>query len=225
MVDWIGAEQTTPGRYDFHEVVEAALPYLERARQVGVQTLLDCTPAFLGRDVAVLQFLAQKTGLHILTNTGIYGAMDASFVPAYAFETSAESLAEAWIQEWEQGIDGTGILPAFMKIGVDPGPLSPIDRKLVETAAITHRATGLNIHSHTTDAEAGRASSTCWNHWTFRSTRSFGSTPTTSTISRPWPVRQPVERGSNSTEWHPTQSITMPNSLSNSPPRVTSTAF
>jgi phosphotriesterase-related protein len=157
MVDWIGAELTTPARYNPHEIVEAALPYLEQARDLGVQTLLDCTPAFLGRDVSVLQLLAQKTGLHILTNTGLYGAMDDRFVPAYAFETSAESLAEAWIQEWEQGIDGTGIRPAFMKIGVDPGPLSPIDRKLVEAAAITHRATGLNIHSHTTEAEAGRS--------------------------------------------------------------------
>lgn len=157
MVDWIGAELTTRARYDLHEIVEAALPYLEQARKVGVQTLLDCTPAFLGRDVVVLQLLAQKTGLHILTNTGIYGAMDDRFVPAYAFETSAESLAEAWIQEWEQGIDGTRIRPAFMKIGVDPGPLSPMDRKLVEAAAITQRATGLNVHSHTTEAEAGRS--------------------------------------------------------------------
>src|SRR5688572_27839221 len=117
MVDWIGAELTTPARYNPHEIVEAALPYLEQARQVGVQTLLDCTPAFLGRDVSVLQLLAQKTGLHILTNTGLYGAMDDRFVPAYAFEKSAESLAKAWIQEWEHGINGTCIRPAFMKIG------------------------------------------------------------------------------------------------------------
>jgi phosphotriesterase-related protein len=82
MVDCIGAELTTPARYDLKEIVEAALPYLEQARQVGVETLLDCTPAFLGRDVSVLQLLAQKRGLHILTNTGIYGAMDDRFVPA-----------------------------------------------------------------------------------------------------------------------------------------------
>jgi phosphotriesterase-related protein len=155
MVDWIGAAFTSPARYNRDEIVELALPYLQQARELGVQTVVDCTPAYLGRDVGVLQLLAQKAGLHLLTNTGIYGAMDDRYVPAYAFEVSTASLAEAWIQEWEQGIDGTGIRPAFMKIGVDAGPLSSIDAKLVEAAAITHQATGMKIHSHTTDAEAG----------------------------------------------------------------------
>ncbi len=41
-----------------------------------------------------------------------------------------------------------------MKIGVDPGNLSEIDRKLVEAAAIAHKASGLAIASHTGDGTA-----------------------------------------------------------------------
>ena len=41
-----------------------------------------------------------------------------------------------------------------MKIGVDSGPLSPIDRKLVEAGAHTHLATGLTLAIHTGDGQA-----------------------------------------------------------------------
>jgi phosphotriesterase-related protein len=157
LVDWIGAELTSPARYDADDVMALVLPYLTRARDVGIRTLVECTPAYLGRDVRVLARLAEASRLHIITNTGLYGAAEDRFVPAYAFEATAEALAEGWIAEWRDGIDGTGVRPAFMKIGVDAGPLSSIDTKLVEAAAITHLVTGLRIHAHTGDAVAGLA--------------------------------------------------------------------
>jgi phosphotriesterase-related protein len=157
LVDWIGAEQTSPDRYEADAVVGVVLPYLREVRELGVRTLVDCTPAYLGRDVRVLQRLAEASGLNILTNTGYYGAADDRFVPRSAYERPAEALAEDWIREYGEGIDGTGIRPAFMKIGVDAGPLSAIDAKLVEAAAIAHQATGMAIHAHTSDATAGLA--------------------------------------------------------------------
>lgn len=65
------------------------------------------------------------------------------------FTETAEQLAARWIRECEDGIEGTSIKPAFMKIGVDEGPLSEVDAKLVRAAAIAHRKTGLPIASHT----------------------------------------------------------------------------
>ena len=41
-----------------------------------------------------------------------------------------------------------------MKIGVDSGPLSEVDAKLVRAAAIAHRATSLPIAAHTGDGVA-----------------------------------------------------------------------
>jgi phosphotriesterase-related protein len=157
LADWIGAEMTSPDRYDHDDVVSVVLPHLTRARELGVRTIAECTPAFLGRDVRLLERLARESGLHVLTNTGIYGAADDKFVPAGAFGASAASLADGWIREREDGINGTEIRPAFMKIGVDAGPLSDIDAKLVQAAAAAHQVTGLAIHSHTGDAEAGLA--------------------------------------------------------------------
>lgn len=51
--------------------------------------------------------------------------------------------------EWEHGIGKTDIRPRFIKIGVDPGSLSPIDRKLVQAACRAHLETGLTIAVHT----------------------------------------------------------------------------
>jgi phosphotriesterase-related protein len=154
MVDFIGAEQVSRSRYNADEVVRVALPHLREVKELGCSTLVEATPAFLGRNVALLQRLARESGLHIISNTGYYGAAGDKHLPAHAFKESAAQLAQRWINEHRRGIDGTDILPGFMKIGVDPGGLSDVDRKLVDAAAIAHKATGLPIASHTGDGVA-----------------------------------------------------------------------
>ena len=118
---------------------------------------MECTPAYLGRDPVLLQRLSRAASLQILTNTGYYGAANDKFLPPHAFTESADQLAARWIREARDGIDGTGVRPAFMKIGVDAGPLSAVDEKLVRAAARTHRATGLPIYSHTGNGIAALA--------------------------------------------------------------------
>ena len=149
LVDFIGADQVSPQRYDANHAFTTVLPHLLQARKLGCRTLVECTPAFLGRDVALLRQLSDASELHILTNTGLYGAAKDKHLPRYAFTESAEQLAARWTREVENGIDGSSIRPAFMKIGVDEAPLSEVDRKLVRAAAITSRTTGLPIASHT----------------------------------------------------------------------------
>ena len=154
LVDFIGADKVSRSRYDSDEVARIALPHLREARALGCRTLVESTPAFLGRDVALLQLLSRESGLHIVANTGYYGAAGDKHLPAHAFKESAQQLAQRWIDEQRQGIDGTAIRPGIMKIGVDPGGLSDVDKKLVLAAAIAHKATGLSIASHTVDGTA-----------------------------------------------------------------------
>ena len=89
-----------------------------------------------------------------MTNTGYYGAADDKFVPAHAYVETAGQLADRFIAESRDGIEGTGIRPGFLKVGVDRGQLSSIDRKLVVAAARCHLTTGLTIAAHTGDATA-----------------------------------------------------------------------
>jgi phosphotriesterase-related protein len=157
LVDFIGANQIQPGRYDPEEVFQTALPYLAKLKAAGGETLVDCTPAFLGRDAGLLRRLAEASGLNIITNTGFYGAANDKYVPEFAYRETVDELALRWVQEFEDGIPPDNIRPGIMKIGVDSGPLSAIDEKLVRAAARCHRRTGLAIASHTGDSVAAIA--------------------------------------------------------------------
>jgi len=154
MVDFIGASEVSRDRYDQQQVFETVLPYLQQAKNLGVTVVAECTPAYLGRDVELLNRLAKASGVKLITNTGYYGAGDDKYVPDHAYEETADQLARRWIREWVEGIEDTGIRPGFIKIGVDAGRLSEIDKKLVVAAAKTHLATGLTIAAHTGDGTA-----------------------------------------------------------------------
>ena len=157
MVDFVGADRIAPGRYDPDKVVARALPFLRGARAAGCRTLVECTPNYLGRDPALLRRLAKAIHLNILTNTGLYGAANDKYLPPFAFTESADQLAARWVREARYGIPPAGVRPGIIKIGVDAGPLSEIDAKLVRAAARTRRRTGLAIASHTGDGAAALA--------------------------------------------------------------------
>lgn len=154
LVDFAGADRVSRERYDPEAAFRRVLPELRALRARGCRTLVECTPAYLGRDPLLLRRLSRASGLQILTNTGYYGAGRDRFLPAHALRETARQLADRWTAEARLGIEDTGIRPGFLKIGVDPGPLSEVDRKLVEAAALCHRETGLTIAAHTGDGAA-----------------------------------------------------------------------
>jgi len=172
LVDFIGADKVSPDRYDPDEVFEVMLPYLRDLKAAGIRALFDCTPNYLGRDPALLRKLSLASGVHLITNTGLYKD---PFLPASAHDTSAEEIAREWIREAVEGIGpegigpegqaaqyrfpgtsraASGIRPGFIKIAVNEGDLSEIQRKIVRAAALTSAATGLVIASHTTTGRA-----------------------------------------------------------------------
>ncbi|TDB64677.1 phosphotriesterase [Arundinibacter roseus] len=154
LVDFIGADKISATRWNRQTVRKAVAPYIEKAKSEGIQSIMDCTPAFLGRDVHLLREISREHTIHILTNTGYYGAVNNKYLPKWAFTETEQQLADRWIREFENGIEGTDIRPGFIKIGVDSGKLSELHKKLVRAAAITHLATGLTICSHTGPAPA-----------------------------------------------------------------------
>jgi phosphotriesterase-related protein len=149
LVDFIGADQIRPGRYDRDAVFRIARPKLDELKSHGCRRLLECTPNFLGRDPLLLSRLAEAVGIEIWSNTGLYGAANHKYVPAFARTETAAQLARRWIAEAREPWR-----PRFIKIGVNRGPLDELDRKLVRAATITSRETGLTIASHTGDGAA-----------------------------------------------------------------------
>lgn len=154
MADFIGADQTGPHRYNIDEVVKVVLPHLQKLKDAGCRTFVECTATFLGRDAGLAKRLAYESGMIFITNTGNYAALGGKFLPPYVHSETARQLAARWIGEANHGIDTTGVRPGIIKIGVDAGPLPDVGRKLVEAAAIAHLSTGLSISGHTGDGHA-----------------------------------------------------------------------
>jgi phosphotriesterase-related protein len=150
LVDFIGADSTGFHRWNKDTVLAVVLPFLLEAKKLGVESIIECTPAYLGRDPKLLERLSKASGLNILTNTGYYGAINNKALPRSAFDETADQIAEKWVNEWEQGIGTTGIRPGFIKIAVpQDSVLLPIHEKIVVAAARAHLKTGLTINAHT----------------------------------------------------------------------------
>lgn len=156
LVDFIGADSVDAARYDQDSAFTRILPYMLELKEAGGSTMVECTPAYLGRDPQLLKRLSDASGIQFITNTGYYGAVGEKYLPAYAFNESAEELANRWIGEYVHGIDSTQIRPGFMKLSADRGPLTGTQAKLIHAAAITHLATGLAIAVHNGDGAAAQ---------------------------------------------------------------------
>ena len=150
LVDFIGADSAGYHRWEKQEVVKKVLPYLAEIQEYKVTTLVECTPAYLGRDPWILKELSSETGMHLITNTGYYGAHNNLFIPEHFSNMSAREISEIWVDEFENGIEESGVKPGFIKIGVDGhDTLSKEHVKIITAAALTHQQTGLVIASHT----------------------------------------------------------------------------
>ena len=153
LVDFIGAEEVGPHRYDPGDVIATMDPPLRQLVDMGVNAFVDCTPMYLARDPEVLKTLSEQTGLKIVTNTGQYKP---PYLPNRTFEIDAEALASDWIAEWHDGIAPTGVRPGFIKTAVEPGVQPEILRKTISAAAITSAETGLTIGTHCGNGLAAR---------------------------------------------------------------------
>lgn len=152
LVGFVPDGRLTRADYDTDEVTRVMLPHLKALKAQGVHALVECTPAFLGRDPELLAGLSRISGLHILTNTGYY---QAPYLAPFVYERTARQLADAWVLEAREGIGEGGIKPGFIKIALsNGGPLPPIQRTILQAAMMASEETGLAVMAHTIGGEA-----------------------------------------------------------------------
>ena len=65
LVDFIGADSINPDGWVDDSVIPAVLPYLEELKEFKVSYFVDATPDCLGRDVRLLEKIANQTGREI----------------------------------------------------------------------------------------------------------------------------------------------------------------
>jgi len=138
-----------PGRYDEQTELDAALVAVTAARSFGVQTIVDPTAMFGGRDVRFMKRVADETGVRIVACTGIYSY---DYLPHYFENRDVDVMAEHFISDLEEGVQGTDIRAAFLKCAADAPGVTEHVEKIHRAVARASVQTGAPIMAHSMPA-------------------------------------------------------------------------
>ena len=121
---------------------------LKAARDEGVQTIVDVTPADVGRDIRLLAEVSRQSGMHIIACTGHW------LYPSLSMAArTVEELADFFLLEIDRGIEGTGIKPGVIKVATDHEGVTPFLEKALRAAARASKASGIPVTTHTYAAD------------------------------------------------------------------------
>ncbi|XP_077011148.1 N-acetyltaurine hydrolase isoform X3 [Tamandua tetradactyla] len=124
---------------------EAVREELLRLRAAGGGTVVDVTTRGIGRDLQTLRWLAQETGVHIVSGAGFY--VDTTHAPATR-AMSVEQLTQLLIDEILHGADGTSTKCGVIgEIGCS-WPLTESERRVLQATAQAQAQLGCPVTIH-----------------------------------------------------------------------------
>jgi phosphotriesterase-related protein len=123
----------------------AATEVLDR----GVRTICEPSCMFLNRDVRLMKEVAEATGLQIVPCTGIYTY---DHLPVSLVSREPGQIADLFVHDLEEGIQGTGAKAAFLKCAADEPGVTPNVEKVHRAAAQASVRTGTPIMAHSRPA-------------------------------------------------------------------------
>lgn len=123
--------------------VELAVREVERFAALGGNTIIEVTGLGIGRRLADLRKVSERTGVHIIAGTGFYLE---SAQPSWLADASAAQIAEAILADIEHGEDG--VRPGIIgEIGVS-AEFTHSERKSLVGACRAQVRTGLPMQVH-----------------------------------------------------------------------------
>jgi phosphotriesterase-related protein len=131
------------------EVYDIAVREARAAVDLGVKTIGEPTAMFLGRDVEFMRRVAEETGLQVIPCTGIYTY---DYLPQFFINRDPDQIAELFVHDIENGIQGTDIKAAFIKCAADEPGVNENIEKVHRAAARASVRTGAPIMAHSRPA-------------------------------------------------------------------------
>ncbi len=125
------------------QVYEMAVKDFSRAKDGGVDTIVEVSPMDLGRDVELMKEVSLATGVNFICSTGSW--LD---IPRSLWWRDKEFIADFWVKDVEVGMDGTDIKAGMIKVATND-PISEHEELMFRAAARTHLRTGVPITTHT----------------------------------------------------------------------------
>jgi phosphotriesterase-related protein len=138
-----------PRCYDAEHERQAALDALAGAKGHGVASICDPTAMFGGRDVHFMREVAQESGVNIVACTGIYTY---DYLPHFFENRTEDQIAEIFVADIEQGIQGTDAKAGFLKCAADAPGVTPNIEKVHRAVARASVQTGCPIMAHSRPA-------------------------------------------------------------------------
>ncbi len=120
-----------------------AVAALVRAREGGVDTIVDLTTVDLGRNVRFLAEVARQSAMTVIAATGAW--LDA---PRAFYLRTPDQVAAVFRREIEEGIEGTAIRAGIIKVANDAEGVTAHGEVILRAAARAAKATGVPIATH-----------------------------------------------------------------------------
>lgn len=140
--------------WDEEAGVARARETLTALKARGVDTIVDLTVVGTGRDVPLVARAAEGTGLQVVVATGIYTYDEVPMAfhfrgPDTLLGGDDEQMVQLFVDDNEQGIQGTGIKAGVLKSATDEAGMTPGVERVLRAVAKAHRRTGVPISTHT----------------------------------------------------------------------------
>src|SRR3954471_22049096 len=142
-------KETEPHEVGPEETFDIAVREAKAAVDLGVKTIGEPTAMLLGRDVNFLKRVADETGLQVIPCTGIYTY---DHLPQFFVNRDPDQIAELFVHDIEEGIQGTDIRAAFIKCAADEPGVNENIEKVHRAAARASARTGAPIMAHSRPA-------------------------------------------------------------------------
>ena len=131
------------------QVFDIAVREAKAAIDLGVKTIGEPTAMFLGRDVGFMRRVSEETGLQVIPCTGIYTF---DHLPQFFVNPDPDQIAELFVHDIKEGIQGTDIKAAFIKCAADEPGVNENIEKVHRAAARASVRTGAPIMAHSRPA-------------------------------------------------------------------------
>lgn len=138
-----GLWRSYPGLFNWQETERRCVHELSAAKAGGVGTLIDLSTPDLGRDVAFVRRVAEAAEINVVVATGLWRD-----IPRFFWDKSPERIAEVFLSEIHDGMEGTGIRPGAIKVANDAEGVTEIAERVLRGAALACRESGSPISTH-----------------------------------------------------------------------------
>src|SRR3954463_12872253 len=146
----VGAvKEEPPHEVSSDEVLDIAVREAKAAVDLGIKTIGEPTAMFLGRDVNFMKRVSEATDLQVIPCTGIYTY---DHLPQFFMNRDPDQIAEFFVADIEEGIQGTDIKAAFIKCAADEPGVNENIEKIHRAAARASLRTGAPIMAHSRPA-------------------------------------------------------------------------